>query len=52
MSNIAEIEESFSRLLKKDATWNWGPEQQSSFDRIKEMLSDKPVRMLLIIVLG
>ena len=30
------------KLLKENGQWNWGPEQETDFNRIKQMLTEGP----------
>src|SRR6202012_2934015 len=30
-------------LTKKTAEWEWGPEQQALFDKLKELITNEPV---------
>ena len=30
------------KLVKKNETWKWGPEQETDFNRIKQMLTESP----------
>ena len=30
------------KLLKKNEPWKWGPEQETDFNRIKQMLTEGP----------
>ena len=40
--HMATVAEPLNKLLKKDVEWVWGPDQQSAFDQMKEILtSDK-----------
>ena len=43
VKNYAYIAHPLSSLLKKNATFTWGPEQQKSFDTLKERLTTAPV---------
>ena len=38
-----EIVQPLNILLRKDIAWTWGPTQEESFGRIKQMLTDAPV---------
>jgi len=39
--NLASLVEPIQRLMKKDAQFKWGPEQQEAFDKMKEYISEK-----------
>lgn len=41
--NFAKITAPLSTLLRKDSTWKWGPNEESAFKRIKEILTTRPV---------
>lgn len=41
--DFARISNPLSRLLKKDATWQWSAEQEESFKELKEKLIDRPI---------
>lgn len=41
--NFAQLAEPFTKLLKKNAVFNWGPEQNEAFNKIKIALSSEPV---------
>ena len=43
VQNLSEITEPIRQLLKKDNMWVWGKSQQSSFERIKKLLTSAPV---------
>ncbi len=43
MKNYADIAHALSSLLKKNANFTWGPEQQKAFDNLKEKLMTAPV---------
>jgi hypothetical protein len=43
VENNARIVEPLTRLLRKDTPWCWGSEQQSAFDNIKTILTERPV---------
>ncbi len=40
---LAEINEPLRQLLRKDTTWYWGKAQQSSFQRVKDLLLSSAV---------
>lgn len=39
---LAEIMKPMSDLLKRDATWMWGPDQEMAFNKIKQLLVEAP----------
>ncbi len=42
----ADIASPLTSLLKKDAKFHWGPEQQNAFETLKVKLSSSPVLIL------
>ncbi|GMF23068.1 unnamed protein product [Phytophthora fragariaefolia] len=44
--DYAGLIQSLSSLLKKDATWSWHPEHQTSFDSVEKSLASAPILML------
>lgn len=42
VNNFAKISAPLTRLLRKDAKWSWGKEQQSAFDSLKDCLTKAP----------
>ncbi len=43
LPSLASIAEPLHRLLRKDSKWEWGVEQNRSFQKAKEMLSGAPL---------
>ncbi|KAG5861485.1 hypothetical protein JTB14_004953 [Gonioctena quinquepunctata] len=43
IENFANVSRSLTSLLKKNAKWIWGTDQQISFDRLKELLTSTPI---------
>lgn len=43
LPNLASRLEPLHELLKKDVKWNWGQEQEQSFNKVKEMLLEDRV---------
>ena len=43
IKGYADIAAPLSRLNRKNATWQWGEEEQSAFDKLKEILTSEPV---------
>ncbi|CAB0031416.1 unnamed protein product [Trichogramma brassicae] len=43
IKNEAEIKVPLSKLLRKDVTFVWGPEQEKAFEALKRCLSEAPV---------
>lgn len=43
IDRFAELSRPLSNLLKKDATWNWGPDQKNSFESLLRALASAPV---------
>lgn len=41
--NLSSLSTPLRFLLKNDATWIWGPEQQASFNELKEKIVNAPV---------
>lgn len=41
--NVSTVTQPIRELLKADAAWNWGPEQNEAMDRIKQILTSAPV---------
>ena len=39
---LSEQTDRLRKLLKKNEPWNWGPEQETDFNRIKQMLTEGP----------
>lgn len=46
IKGFAELARPLTKLLKKNAVWIWGEEQERSFEQIKNILSSKPVLAL------
>ncbi|KAL0848904.1 hypothetical protein ABMA28_013306 [Loxostege sticticalis] len=46
VQNFSIIAKPLTQLLKKDASWKWGSEQQIAFDKLKDCLVKKPVLAL------
>lgn len=46
IKNFAIIARPITDLTKKNAVWNWGSEQSSSFEQLKQCLCTKPVLAL------
>ena len=42
LSKLSEQTDRLRKLLKKNEPWNWGPEQETDFNRIKQMLTEGP----------
>lgn len=36
---MATVSEPLYRLTKKDVQWNWGPLEQTAFEKLKDMLT-------------
>ena len=45
INKFSDIAAPLFELLKKDVEWKWGKEQQSTFDKLKSVLSNAPVLM-------
>lgn len=43
IKNLSQLTEPLRILLKKDVTWDWTPNQQNAFLRLKHILSTAPV---------
>ncbi|KAG5892221.1 hypothetical protein JTB14_034770 [Gonioctena quinquepunctata] len=43
IENFANVSRPLTSLLKKNAKWIWGTDQQISFDRLKELLTSTPI---------
>ncbi|KAG5880464.1 hypothetical protein JTB14_000569 [Gonioctena quinquepunctata] len=43
IENFANVSRPLTSLLKKNAKWIWGTDQQNSFDRLKELLTSTPI---------
>lgn len=43
INNLSELTEPLRQLLHKETAWFWGPEQQKSFEDIKDTLTKTPV---------
>ncbi|KAG5881734.1 hypothetical protein JTB14_037521 [Gonioctena quinquepunctata] len=43
IENFANVSKPLTSLLKKNAKWIWGTDQQNSFDRLKELLTSTPI---------
>ena len=43
IKGYADIAAPLSQLNRKNATWQWGEEEQSAFDALKEILTSEPV---------
>ena len=43
VQNFSRIAEPLTRLTRKNTEFRWGPEQQISFDKLKQVLTSKPV---------
>ncbi|KAG5870461.1 hypothetical protein JTB14_032743 [Gonioctena quinquepunctata] len=43
IENFANVSRPSTSLLKKNAKWVWGTDQQNSFDRLKELLTSTPI---------
>lgn len=41
--NISQVTEPIRELLKKDTVWSWGAEQDQAMDKIKAILTSKPL---------
>lgn len=41
--NYARIAHDLYRLLQKDVSWEWGPEQQKAFTELKKVLTTRPI---------
>ena len=39
---LSERTDRLRKLLKKNEPWKWGPEQETYFNRIKQMLTEGP----------
>ena len=39
---LSERTDRLRKLLKKNEPWNWGQEQETDFNRIKQMLTEGP----------
>lgn len=46
VNNYAILTYDLYRLLKKDCEWNWGPSQQTAFDKLKQILTERPILAL------
>ena len=44
LPRLSEKTEKLRRLLKKDSVWNWGKEQVKDFNKIKEVLTEEPIK--------
>ena len=42
LPKLSERTDRLRKLLKKNEQWNWGPEQETDFNRIKQMLTEGP----------
>ena len=42
LPKFLERSDRLRKLLKKNEQWNWGPEQETDFNRIKQMLTEGP----------
>ena len=40
LPKLSEQTDRLRKLLKKNEPWNWGPEQEKDFNRIKQMLTE------------
>ena len=45
LPKLSERTEQLRKLLKKNESWKWGPEQETDFNRIKLMLTEGPRTM-------
>ena len=43
VANLSTIMKPMTDLLKGDAAWFWGPEQERAFDKVKEKITSVPV---------
>ena len=42
LPKVSELRDRLRKLLKKDEPWKWGPENETEFDRIIQMLTEGP----------
>lgn len=42
ISALTELREPFYKLLKKDGTFQWSKEQQTAFQKVKDILGSSP----------
>ena len=42
LPTLSERTDRLRKLLKKNEPWKWGPEQETDFNRIKQMLTEGP----------
>ena len=40
--SLSAVMKPVSKLIKGDVAWNWGPEHQASFEKMKQLLSKPP----------
>lgn len=43
LPNLSQVTRPLNDLLANDCAWLWGPPQQESFDRVKQMITTAPV---------
>jgi RNase H-like domain found in reverse transcriptase len=43
VQSLTDLTEPFRQLIKAKVEWQWGPEQDEAFNKIKQALSDSPV---------
>ena len=46
VKNFSMITKPMTALLQKDSKWSWGPEEQASFDKMKEAFMSEPILIL------
>ncbi|KAG6452699.1 hypothetical protein O3G_MSEX007747 [Manduca sexta] len=46
VKNYAILSHDLYQLLKKNRPWEWGPQQQTTFDLLKRILTDRPLLAL------
>ena len=43
LSQLSSVLKPLNDLLKGDVSWYWGPEQESAFNKVKQMISSAPI---------
>jgi len=43
IKNFAQVARPMNVLMRKDAKWQWGQEQQKAFDKLKRIFTTRPV---------
>ena len=43
IKDFAQVARSINVLMRKDEKWQWGNEQQKTFDKLKKVFTSKPV---------